>query len=506
MSRSSERALAFALALLAGCGAPPAPATPAAASSAAPATSASALAPADPLGPRPVPGEMPAFDPPAPVVLDGPGGSKVWLVERHALPLVSIALVVPFGASRDPEGEAGLATITADMLDEGAGARDALAFSSALQTLGATLSASADRDASSVRLDVLASKLPEALALFADAVLRPRHDAKDWKRVSTLWQNRLRAREDEPTEVARVVTAAAAWDAADPYSRPTDGTLASAKRVALADVRAFHRAAFRPAHATFVVVGDVDAAKATALLAKAFSGFVDGSTPAAPPLAPVKRATHAGLRTLVVDRKDAPQVVLSIARPSVPASDDSLAPLEMTNIALGGSFTSRLVQNLREDHGYTYGVRSRFAVQARDGLFVVRSSIRTDAIGAALGEALRELTEFAAKGPTVDEIEKVRAQATSDVVSTYGSLHGIAASLATNAGLGLGPDADRRALAAQRAALPPLLRDLAKTHFDLEGATIVMVGPVAAAREAARANGLPEPELVDAEGRPVAAR
>jgi len=134
------------LGAISACGgsAPPATSTPL-----APAPSVSFVQPsassgvADALGPRPIPSPPPAFVPPAPKVLDGPGKSKIWLLERHGLPLVTLTLVVPYGSSSEPLDKAGLAFATADMLDEGAGDRDALAFSQAVNDLGARVSSSA---------------------------------------------------------------------------------------------------------------------------------------------------------------------------------------------------------------------------------------------------------------------------------------------------------------------------------------------------------------------------
>ena len=118
---------------------------------------------------------LPPFVPPEPQVLEGQVGSKVWLLERHALPLVTVAVVVPYGSAREPTDKAGLAFVTADMLDEGAGDRDALAFSQAVNDLGARLASSADRDASSCRSSVLAEQLRAGVRhSSADAVARPR--------------------------------------------------------------------------------------------------------------------------------------------------------------------------------------------------------------------------------------------------------------------------------------------------------------------------------------------
>jgi zinc protease len=483
---------------------PPSQNVPAAASSAAasapPAASSVAT---DLLGPRPVPSTPPPFTPPAPQVLDGPEGSKLWLLERHGLPLVSIALIVPYGSAAEPPEKAGLAHAMADMLDEGAGSRDAIAFSQAMNDLGARFTTSADRDATFLMLDVLASRLEDALPLLGDAAMRPRLDKKDWTRVKSLWLNALKARADDPEDVARVVTARAYYGPGHPYGHPQDGTLSSAKSIELSDIVRWHRAVLRPTKATLVVAGDVTREKITELLAKAFAGW--SQVPRGPVIAPREGPFPAPkpMRTALVDRKDAPQIVMSLARSGPAANDPSFARLSLLNVALGGSFTSRLNQNLREDHGWTYGARSRFNAQRNDGLFVVRAAIRSDAIAAALDETGKEIVKLQDHGLDDSELPKLKALVNGDALQTYGTLHGVLGSLASNAALGLAPDEDARQLASQRSATDADLAALAKSHLDISNATIVLVGPKDAALSAFASNKLPPPELLDPEGKPV---
>jgi zinc protease len=469
---------------------------------AAPAAPASS-APSDALGPRPVPAGAQAFVPPAPQVLEGPGKSKVWLLERHGLPLVTVAIVVPYGSAAEPIEKGGLAYATADMLDEGAGDRDALVFSQAINDLGARLASGADRDASSVSIQVLSTKLEPALKLVADAVVKPRHEKKDWSRVSALWNNALKNRTQEPTDVARVVTTFAYYGAKHPYAHPPDGTMASAKKVQLGDIAKWHKTIWRPDAATFIVVGDVKAADLTALLGKTFAAW-KSPPESAPPVADPGPAPPRELRSFVVDRSDAPQVVMSWVRPGPRASDGGYAPLSMINIALGGSFTSRLNQNLREDHGWTYGARSSISAQRSAGMVVVRAAIRADAIAAALRETRKELDTLAKQGLAEADLDKVRALLNGDALESYGTLRGVAASLAGNASLGLLPDQDVRDLAAQRSASAKDMAALAAKYFDLSAATVVLVGPKDLAVKALADNGFPTPEFVDAEGAPVA--
>jgi len=427
----------------------------------------------------------------------------VWLLERHGLPLVTLAVVVPYGSAAEPPEKAGLSFVTADMLDEGTKDRDALAFSEAINDLGARLASTSDRDATIVSLQVLAPRLEQALPLVAEAISRPRHDPKDFARVKTLWINALKNRAQEPSEVARVVTAATFYGAKHPYGHPADGTLSSAARIELADVSRWHQTIWRPESATFVVVGDVRPDAVKALLDKAFAGWKPKAGTALGPSAPPAPPVGEGLHTFVVDRPDAPQIVMSLARSGPPAADPAYPRLDMLNIALGGSFTSRLNQNLREDHGWTYGARSRFNSQRGAGMFVVRAAIRADAITPALHETMAELAKMQKDGLTPDEFQKLRALVDGSALETYATLHGTASSLASNAALGLGPDEDQKSLASQRSATASDLTKLATSYLDLSSGIVVLVGPKELATKALADNHLPAPKLVDADGRPL---
>jgi len=213
-----------------------------------------------------------------------------------------------------------------------------------------------------------------------------------------------------------------------------------------------------------------------------------------------------GVRTFVVDRADAPQIVMSLASSAPRASDPAFPRLSMLNIGLGGSFTSRLNQNLREDHGWTYGARSRFNAQRGPAMFVVRADIRADAIAPALAETRKEIEREAKDGLTEAEVEKFKALLNGEVLESYGTVHGTGASLAGNAALGLAPDQDAKDLVSQRGATAKDLSALAAKYLDLSSALVVLVGPKDLAAKAFVENQLPAPELLDADGRPAGAR
>lgn len=505
--RAWKSALCAALlGIAAACGAPSiAPPPPQAGPTASAATSASAAKPApapDLLGAKPELGAPKAFTPPAPVVFEAVNGIKVWLIERHTLPLVSVALAVPYGSTSDPSGAAGLAYITADMLDEGAGKRDALALSSAVNDLGATLSLGARADGSVATLSVLKKNFAPAFSILADVIARPRLDAKEWKRVSDLWINGLKKRGDDPAQVARVVAAAALYGPGTPYGHPPDGTLADAQKIKLADVKAFYQASWRPDRATLVVVGDITREELTQALSRELGAWKTPKKAAPPEVTPAPSASWKSPRLVVVDRPDAPQSVILVTREGVAASDPRAPLLGLINTALGGSFTSRLNQNLREDKGWTYGARSAFTETRGQGGFQARAAVVAEATVPALKEMIGELARMADAGLTPEEFAKVRAQDRADLVETYETANQTAQRLAMLAILGLPPTFDATATEARQKATLARLAELA-TAVDPKAGTVVVVGPRAQIEAQLKTLGLGEPTLWDVEGQPV---
>ena len=486
-------------AIACGPGAPPpaapAPAPPAPSASAAPAPIASV----DPLGPKPEPPAPPPFLPPTPEVFTAMGGINVWLLERHQVPMVSCDLTIPAGASSDPKGKGGLAYATATMLDEGAGKRGAIALSSAIDDLGARISTDTNADASFVSVTVLKRNLEPAFGLFSDVVARPRFEPAEFTRVKDLWRNELKSRAKDPDATARVVYRAVLFGADHPYGHPWDGTEASAKAVSLEDVKAFYAKQWRPDRATLVCAGDVTKAELAHLLDESFASWK--APKAAAPAAVVPDAPKGPWpKVVLVDRKDAPQAVIAVLRPGVAAADPAVPALWRTNDAIGGSFSSRLNQDLREARGYTYGARSRYSMSRGPGQIVSWANVVTDKTSPALDALLDDLHKFADGGVTEDEAARTRSQARGEIVNVYESVETIAGHLAADAAVGLPPDWEATTSQKRDAAQKSDLDALARQYYDPTVATIVVVGPQGVLQPSLDKLGVTAPELRDSEG------
>ena len=457
----------------------------------------------DPLAIRPILEAPVPFKAVVPERFQTKEGLTVWLVPRHALPLVSLALMVPTGSADDPQELPGLAHVTADMLDEGAGARGAIAISTAIEDLGAQFSSRAGLDGSTVSLTVLKKHLQAGFEIFADCIARPRFEEAEYRRVNELWQNALKRRDDDPQSVARIVRAAVLFGADSPYGHPTGGHLATAKSLKLEQLKAFYATHYRPDRATLVIAGDVSRAEVEALIATRLGEWKRSQKPL--PTRAVPTPPRADRPKLVlVDRPDAPQSVLSFAAPGIRAGDAAAPLLELVNTALGGSFSSRLNQNLREDHHWTYGASSAFVETRGQGPFIAESAVVVDATVPALREILAEIGKLRSGGLTEEEFEKGRARDLTELIQTNETLDHLVSRLAVLANLELPAEHDSHASLARQKTTRAALSALAKTHLDPEQASLIVVGPRAIVASQLSVLGLGEPELWTATGQRIA--
>ena len=439
---------------------------------------------------------------PEPVVYQTEQGTTVWLIQRPSVPIVSISLTMKVGSADDPPDKGGLAHVTAAMLDEGAGARDAIQISTEIQDLGASLHTHGGVDGSRASLSVMSKHLDRAFPIFADVIARPTFAQADWARVSELWHNQLRRRVDNPRSVARVVRRAVVYGPDTPYGHSPNGDLDSAKSISRDDVEQFYARAWRPDRAHLIVAGDIDRARLDALLAKHLGSWTNPKQAPTARVAPQKLLTQRP-HLVLVDRPDAPQAIILLAGKGVAADNPHAPLLELVNTALGGSFTSRLNQNLREDHAWTYGARSAFLETRGVGTFIAQAAVFSEVTAAALGEMLRETRQMAAKGLTADELYKVRARDLTDLIETHETIDGLVGRLGSLAILGLPHDFDAKASTARQAATAEQLADLAKQYLKVDDASIIVVGPRDQLLTQLRALNLGEPQLWSAQGRPL---
>ncbi len=334
-------------------------------------------------------GPPPALHPPAIEKRALSNGLPVWIVELHKVPVVQVTLSIAAGASTDPAGKFGVASLTAAMLDEGAGTRSSLEIADALDYLGASLSTSSSFDASTVGLWVPTARLKDALPIVSDVALRPTFPRDELERMRKERLTSLLQARDDPRAIAEIAFPRLLYGPKYRYGIAAIGTPETVASFTPDDLKGFYAAHYQPANATLIVVGDVTPQTALPLLELAFGKWKPAvpPAPAAPLTTPAQRTTR---EVFIIDKPGAPQSQIRIGWIGVARSTPDYFPLEVLNTILGGSFTSRLNQNLREQHGYTYGASSAFVMRTAAGPFVAAAGVQTDKTADALHEFFNE--------------------------------------------------------------------------------------------------------------------
>jgi zinc protease len=449
----------------------------------------------------PAVGALPPLRPPTPTQLTLTSGLEVVAIARAVAPVVSMSLMLRSGADRDPAERAGLASATAEMLDEGAGTRSAIEIAQVLERLGADLYAGAGRDGSQLTLQVPARTFSAALAVAADVARRPRLSAEDWSRVKHDRLTALAQRRDQPEAVANLVADRILFREGHPYAQPVDGSERSVEAITLEEIRALHQRLWSPDNATLVVAGDFDPSRLADELERAFGDWKAqpmATAPLTPAFAPMPRL-------VLIDRPGAPQSVIRMVGPGEPRHSPDRPALAALNAIFGGSFTSRLNFNLREQKGYTYGAGSSFGFYRRAGTFAARAAVFTEVTAPAVTEFLRELNGMREEPVTPEELTKARATLLGRVAEGLSTSGGIAGQYAELRLFGLPLDEPARFVAALGQTDAAAIQRLALKHLDPDQMAIVIVGDRAVIEPPLRAIGLPEPILYDTDGMPLAA-
>jgi predicted Zn-dependent peptidase len=400
-------------------------------------------------------------------------GLDVWLVEAHEVPLVQVNLVVHAGSGDDPADAFGLASLTAAMLDEGAGSRDALEIADEVEFLGAELSATSSFDASAVRLNVPVRALEPALSIMADVALRPTFPAEELERLREERLTALLQARDDPAAVASAALPRVVYGGTHRYGTSAIGTTATISAFTRQQLAEFHAERYRPTSATLVVVGDVAAATVLPLLENAFG---DWTTQRTSPRAAVPAAARGGAREVtIVDMPGAEQSAIRVGTVGVARSTPDYFPLQVLNTVLGGSFTSRLNQNLREEHGYAYGASSRFDMRLAPGPFVAAANVQTDKTAESVTEIFNELA--AIRMPVgADELAKAKNYLSLGFPGAFETIEDLAARIEELAIYGLPDRYYAQYTAAVGAVTAAAAQRAATAHIEPDALAVVVVG------------------------------
>lgn len=444
-------------------------------------------------------GPAPSLTLPPVVIRTLPNGLKLMVVERHKLPIADFVLVVPTGATANPANQAGVAGLAADMLTEGTTTRNALQIADQTAFLGISLGAESGWDATLVSLTTPTAQLDSALALFADVSLHPNFPATEWKRIKEERLTSLLQLKDRGPAIANRVYPAVLYGQNDPYGRPASGTEASVGAMTDADVRAFYQAHFLPNNATLIAVGDVTAADLERRIGALFGGWAKGNEAmAVVPTPPAANPTTIYL----VDKPGAAQSSFRIGSVGVARSTPDFFPIQVMNTVLGGSFTSRLNQELREVKGYTYGAFSGFDMRRSAGPFTAQAEVVSAKSDSALIEFMSELRGIRDTIPTT-ELTKTKRYIELELPSAFETTGDIASRLSAVALYGLPLDYFNNYVANIEAVTQGDVQRVAQKYIDPSHMAIVIVGDQKSIEGPIKATNVAPIVHLDINGNPV---
>lgn len=425
-----------------------------------------------------LPKELPPFAPDRPL----PGleidkktlanGLEIWVVPRNGLPRVDAVLAVRgAGRAADPQDASGFADVLAGLLTEGTQTRNSRGMAEAAQALGGSVRASASADGITVSGNALASRAPQMLELVAEIARMPSFPESEVHLARANALQGLRMQEAQPAFQAERAMSQAIYGS-HPYARTT---LSESGIDALTptSLKAAHAARFRPDRSLLVVAGRITAAEAFSAAEAALGTWRSAGTPVADTAAAPRTGRPAHL---IVDRPGSAQTAIRLGRAAVSATDADFIPLQLATTILGGSFSSRLMQNLREDKAYTYGARGELQALRAGGRISASADVRNEVTGAALKELLSELARMGYEPVSAQELEDAKRYVAGGYLINNQMQAALASTLASNWLAGLPVESLGQYVAKIRAVGTTQVQTMGRKYFDPGTMSIVLVG------------------------------
>ncbi|MCA1575752.1 MAG: insulinase family protein [Acidobacteria bacterium] len=411
---------------------------------------------------------------PQPVEQTLPNGLRVIVVERRESPLVSAQLLIKNGGEIDPQELAGLADMTANLLTKGTQSRDATKIAQEIERLGGSLESGARWDSSFATVGVMASKIPQAMEILADVVRRPTFKSEEVERLRQQYLDNLTLALGEPGSIARFVAARVVFgDTA--YGHPISGTTESLTRITGADITKMHSRYYRPDNAILVIGGGIHGKDALALATKYFGDWQKPTDPLPTASTAANTAAPKTGRIVVIDKPDAGQAAVYLARTGINRRDPDYFRGIVANSVLSG-YSGRLNQEIRIKRGLSYGAGSQLDTRRDVGPFVASAQTKNESGAQVADLLLGEIARLSSAPPAELELTPRKAVLIgtfSRNLETAGGLVGQIASLALH---GLGLDEINRYINNVQAIGTTDVQKFAGTRLDAKTSNIVIVG------------------------------
>ncbi len=430
-------------------------------------------------------------------------GLKVILAERHELPLVNLWLSTDAGFAADQFAIPGTANLTTGMLTSGTKTRDALQISDQVASLGADLDAQANLDRSVVHLSALKANLDRSLDLFADVILHPSFPQADFDRQKKRQLAGIQREKADPTGVAMRVMPALVYGKGHPYGFPLSGSGSEGnlEKITRADLVQFHEKWFHPNNATLVIVGDETLADMGPRLEKLFAQWKPANVPVKK-IATVKLADKPSV--YLIDRPGAQQTLIMTGNVAPPKNNSQEAAIGVMNDVLGGTFSSRMNMNLREDKHWSYGAHAMLPPAVAQRALVAFAPVQTDKTKESIAEMFKEMRGIVGDKPiTADEMKMAQDAETLKLPGSYETMDEVGASIRNIVQFGLPEDYYEKFAGRVMALKSSDVKDAAEVVVHPNSLIWLVVGDRSKIEAGVRELAIGDVHVIDTDGKPV---
>jgi len=401
-------------------------------------------------------------------------GLRVIVVERSSTPLVSAQLLIKNGGEIDPPQLAGLADITASLLTKGSKSQDATQIAEAIEALGGALDSGARWDASTATVGVMSSRISPALAILADVVRHPTFKDEEIERLRQQYIDNLTVELGQPGSIARLAAARVVFGDA-PYGHPLSGTLESIARIKREDIVKLHEMYYRPDNAILIIGGDIGANDAFALAEKHFGDWQKPMQILRPFVFAARVSDPSTRRVLVIDKPDAGQAAVYLARTGISRADADYFRGIVANSVLNG-YSGRLNQEIRIKRGLSYGAGSALDARRSLGPFVASAQTKNQS-GAQVVELLVGELGRLATAPVPDaELTPRKAVLIGNFARNLEQVNGLVAQVGSLALQGLNLEEINHYVDSVQSVSAGDVQKFASTRLEATGANVIVVG------------------------------
>ena len=422
--------------------------------------------------PPPAPPHSVAF--PKPVEETLPNGLRVIVVERHESPLISAQLLVKNGGEVDPPELAGLADMTASLLTKGTQTRNATKIAEEIESLGGSLDSGARWDASFANVSVMSSKISPAMEILADVIRHPTFKSEEVERLRQQSLDNVTLELGDPGAIARFVAARVVFGDS-PYGHPISGTTESLTRITAADIAKMHSRYYRPDNAILVIGGDISAKEGFALATRYFGDWQKPPTPLPTVSAAIENGVAKTGRVVVIDKPDAGQAAVYLARTGINRKDPDYFRGIVSNSVLSG-YSGRLNQEIRIKRGLSYGAFSVLDTRRDVGPFVASAQTKNESGAQVADLLLGEISRLSSSPPADVELMPRKAVLIGNFSRNLETASGLVGQVGSLALYGMGLDEINRYISNVQAISTADIQKFAGERLDAKMANIIIVG------------------------------